>query len=288
MTLNTHPEDRKAMAVAISLELNKPCEYMRMPTCAYRIGEITVNKDGTTESENAELINQIKPMLISNGWLDEEPAEEISEPDEDTAEEPTAEFSKLFLRIPVRDWTILSLQNFIRIVYTKQKLINRMAQLGEEITIATEVIERMENTAYTTITDLEALLKQTADERLMKNLIIGPGQILIMLPYSEQYPERWSDVGTLMTNIINAAKLSKRVRAEIQELGDNEKYMANAWLNRLGFGGPDFKALRHRLMHHLNGYAAFRNNERMLAHREKLTAKRRAERNTTEEVHENE
>ena len=40
-------KDRKEQVKAISEILGEKAEYMRMPTCAYRIGDYTVAKDGT-------------------------------------------------------------------------------------------------------------------------------------------------------------------------------------------------------------------------------------------------
>ena len=40
MTLQTSPADRREMVRAISERLGSPAVYLRMPTCAYRIGEL--------------------------------------------------------------------------------------------------------------------------------------------------------------------------------------------------------------------------------------------------------
>ena len=44
---------------------------------------------------------------------------------------------------------------------------------------------------------------------------------------------------------------------------------------RMGFSGPKYKELRHTLMQHLNGYAAFKSAADMRAHCVKCAAKRR-------------
>lgn len=277
MTLNTHPEDRKVMATAISEQLGLSAEYMRIPTYAYRIGEVTVNRDGTTESENSELLEQLKPMLIENGWLDAEESEPAPEKTEETISEPI-DLSGIMLWVPMTDMTDENTKNLIRILYTKQKLFNRMLRLENGIIITPEAIENIDG-------DLKALFTQ----HMITGFSIQDEQLGVYIPCdAEDRTTRWEDAGTLLVAIIKAAKEAKRVHAEIQELEDHEKYLANAWLNRLGFGGPEHKDLRRRLMHHLNGYAAFRTNDRMLAHREKLAEKRHANRNNNEEVHEDE
>ena len=54
---------------------------------------------------------------------------------------------------------------------------------------------------------------------------------------------------------------------------ESEKYRANSWLTRMGFSGPKYKELRHTLMQHLNGYAAFKSAADMRAHCVKCAAK---------------
>ena len=51
---------------------------------------------------------------------------------------------------------------------------------------------------------------------------------------------------------------------------------------RMGFGGSEHKELRHTLMHHLNGYAAFKSEADMQAHREKYAQMRRDFRDVSE------
>ena len=51
MTLSTHPEDRREMVRALSERLQTPAIYLRTPTYAFRIGKLTVNRDGSIASE---------------------------------------------------------------------------------------------------------------------------------------------------------------------------------------------------------------------------------------------
>ena len=68
MKLNTHPENRKEMVKAISELTGLEAVYMFTPTYAFKIGTITVNRDGTTDCEDETMIEAIKPMLIEHGW----------------------------------------------------------------------------------------------------------------------------------------------------------------------------------------------------------------------------
>ena len=47
MTLRTHPEDRRGMVRVLSERLQTPAIYLRTPTYAFRIGELSINRDGS-------------------------------------------------------------------------------------------------------------------------------------------------------------------------------------------------------------------------------------------------
>lgn len=103
MTIQTTPTERKEMAHAIAEFLGTHAEYLRTPTYAFRIGCVTVNRDGTTDCEDPEVLERLIPMLIENNYLTEAPVmeeapatepEEIQEPEaayEPEQEEPAAD-----------------------------------------------------------------------------------------------------------------------------------------------------------------------------------------------------
>ena len=75
MTLSTHPEDMREMVRALLERLQTPAIYLRTPTYAFRIGSLTVNRDGSITGEDEALLESLRPMLIERGWLEEEPVE---------------------------------------------------------------------------------------------------------------------------------------------------------------------------------------------------------------------
>jgi hypothetical protein len=61
--------DRKELVKDISEILSEKAEYMRMPTCAYRIGDYTVDKDGTLTWEAAMTdAESLLQALTARGW----------------------------------------------------------------------------------------------------------------------------------------------------------------------------------------------------------------------------
>ena len=56
---NVTGNDRKALVAAIENLTGDKAIYMRMPTCAYEIGDITVDKEGSVTCEDADKLERI-------------------------------------------------------------------------------------------------------------------------------------------------------------------------------------------------------------------------------------
>ena len=73
------------------------------------------------------------------------------------------------------------------------------------------------------------------------------------------------------------AKAAHRVYPQRQQ-PEAEKYFMRGWLLRLGFGGPDFKAVRQALLKNLKGCSAFPSAEKAKRHQERWAEIRRQHR----------
>lgn len=62
MRVETTTNNRKAMAYALAECLGAECRYMGTPTYAYRVGNLTIERDGAITGEHLEL-------LAVTGWL---------------------------------------------------------------------------------------------------------------------------------------------------------------------------------------------------------------------------
>ena len=124
----------------------------------------------------------------------------------------------------------------------------------------------------------EALLADALATEMLKGCRVQDGRFTLETVGDGRDPARWQVHATLLSAILEHAKAAKRVflRADADPM--NEKYRANSFLMRLGFGGPEHKPLRRVLLGHLNGYAAFRSAAGMQAHREKYAQLRRKQR----------
>ena len=271
MTLQTNPAERREMVQAISERLGSPAVYLRTPTCAYRIGGLTVERDGSIISDDDALLEALRPMLIERGWLtDAEASVTKTEPTEQDSE-----ITQMELSFPVEDWTVPQLKNFLHTLYSNQHILRRMMQ-SDALYIDRQMMERLDEAQ--TPADLEAQLADGLATGLLKGCRIQDGRFTLETVQDDRDPARWQVYATLLSAILEHAKAAKRVflRADADPM--NEKYRANSFLMRLGFGGPEHKPLRRVLLGHLNGYAAFRSAAGMQAHREKYAQLRRKQR----------
>ena len=271
MTLQTNPAERREMVQAISERLGSPAVYLRTPTCAYRIGGLTVERDGSIISDDDALLEALRPMLIERGWLTDA---EVSV----TKTEPTEQYSEITqmeLSFPVEDWTVPQLKNFLHTLYSNQHILRRMMQ-SDALYIDRQMMERLDEAQ--TPADLEARLADGLATGLLKGCRIQDGRFTLETVQDDRDPARWQVHATLLSAILEHAKAAKRVFLRADADPVNEKYRANSFLMRLGFGGPEHKPLRRVLLGHLNGYAAFRSAAGMQAHREKYAQLRRKQR----------
>lgn len=139
ITIATQCDDRKAMVRRLSERLQTPAVYLYTPTYAFRIGEITVNRDASVSGEREALLPTAE-CLLENGYITELPAELTAADPEATAEEVPAEaepadsaaedITVTTLRIYEPDWTVQSMTNLMHMLYARQDLINRMLQMN--------------------------------------------------------------------------------------------------------------------------------------------------------------
>ena len=273
MTLQTNPAERREMVQAISERLGSPAVYLRTPTYAYRIGGLTVERDGSIISDDDALLEALRPMLIERGWLtDAEASVAKTEPTEQDSK-----ITQMELSFPVEDWTVPQLKNFLHTLYSNQHILRRMMQ-SDALYIDRQLVERLSEVPMETLADFEALLADGLATGLLKGCRIQDGRFTLEAIQDDRDPARWQVYATLLCAILEHAKAAKRVFLRADADPENEKYRANSFLMRLGFGGPEHKPLRRVLLGHLNGYAAFRSAAGMQAHREKYAQLRRKQR----------
>ena len=241
--------DRKELVKDISEILGEKAEYMRMPTCAYRIGGYTIAKDGTltwgADETDAEVLLQ---ALTARGW---DYAIVIDTP---APEQPQSECFSTDEEMP------------------EPEGINEAAASAEGNTDA-------ESDTYDFCIELPEETLPDAARANLDHIIESKGNLLrkalgtdtlsyeiadgkVRFPWFRisGSPEEVTAYTQLVTALVEMAKNSKRITAKERTV-ENEKYAFRCFLLRLGFIGDDYKASRKTLLKNLDGNSAFRDKK---------------------------
>lgn len=273
MTLQTNPAERREVVRAISERLGSPAVYLRMPTCAYRIGGLTVERDGSIASDDGALLDGLRPMLMERGWLTDAADSEAEAPPAETEPDgPDSEPMGMELSFPVEDWTVSQLTNLLGLLYSHQHILRRMMR-SDALYIDRQLVERLKEAQ--TPADFEAELADGRAAETLKGCRLREDKLTFETAPDDLDPARRQAYVALLGAMLRQAKAAKRVFLKADAGPENEKCRANSLLTRLGFAGRDYKELRRMLMGHLSGYAAFKNEAGMRAHREKYARLRR-------------
>ena len=254
---NVTGSDRKQLVSIITRETGVKATYKGMPSMAYCIDGITVEKDGTMiwdENTDAATIQKITEALAAAGF---EGTGDTPQPAEAPAPQE-AEPVELTVSMPLTRHTGASLRNLINLVYTRASLLNKA--LGTSFRVEQGLTDSLQDDAC--ILTVESLLSAIAayeDEhgKVLDGITITPEEIsFTSLPETTE-PERLRAFTELVAMMNKQAIDQQRVQAKAVNK-ENEKYALRIWLTRLGMNGPEFKTTRKVLMENLTGHSAFR------------------------------
>lgn len=130
---NVTGKERKALVAAIAAITGDKAVYKFMPTCAFEIGDITVDKEGGVTCDDDAKLERIIHNLIADGFT-AEPFEEIESADEEPTAEEDTEGTGLTVCLPLHKVAVGNLTNLLT---AKESLIKKalgIDDLGIEVT----------------------------------------------------------------------------------------------------------------------------------------------------------
>ncbi|MCM1343992.1 MAG: hypothetical protein NC246_09185 [Muribaculaceae bacterium] len=240
MRIETNAANRKEVVKAVSAILGQPSKYMGVPTCAYQIGNCTIDKSGAVETEDEKTAELVTAGLTEQGFIGN------PEPEADGAT----------VSLPVEGMTAEGFRNLIYLLHSKQYLIGR-AFAEEVFRIPAALVEEFGGAE---LPDAEAFLQvfqKHAGE--CKGIGFLDGKVAFTLPAIND-PDMVLAFTHLAAAMAKQAREQKRIRPD-ETIEENEKYYMRIWLLRLGFGGAEGKEVRNLLLKNLKGNAAFRTEE---------------------------
>lgn len=254
ISFNVTGAERKALVAAISQELNTPVKYLGMPTAAYEVGGIHVDKTGmVTGPDNHDLIADLCGLhdfrAISEEYdaypdIDQHHPGRYADPNVPPTEEmlehakawmegqPECESAecapcsdRLTIEVPLKDFTPEKLANLSKLVSAKAPLLK--AALGAD----------------------ELPIEMTADT-LKFPWFSGDVDANLTAAYA-----------TLISLLCKTALQKKRVTAKEKILDKNPKYAMRCFLLSLGFIGDEYKTARKILLSGLEGNSSWKNGK---------------------------
>ena len=240
MRIETNAANRKDVVKAVSGILGEPSKYLGVPTCAYQIGNCTIDKKGAVETEDEKTAELVTAGLTEQGFIGS----------------PEPEADETTVSIPVEGMTAEGLKNLIFLTHSKQYLINR-AFAEEVFRIPAELVEALGSAE---IPDAETFLQTFQNHAEgCRGISFPDGKAAFTLPAVND-PDMIRAFTHLTAAMAQQAKEQKRIRPD-ETIEENEKYYMRIWLLRLGFGGAEGKEIRDLLMKKLKGHSAFRTEE---------------------------
>ncbi len=237
MRIETNAANRKDVVKAVSGILGEPSKYLGVPTCAYQIGNCTIDKKGAVETEDEKTAELVTAGLTEQGFIGS----------------PEPEADETTVSIPLDGMSTEGLKNLIFLTHSKQYLINR-AFAEEVFRVPAELAEALGGTE---VPDAETFL-QTFQSHAegCRGISFQDGKITFTLPTAGD-PDMIKAFTHLTAAMVRQAKEQKRISPK-ETIEENEKYYMRIWLLRLGFGGAEGKEARNLLLRNLKGNAAFR------------------------------
>ena len=233
---------RKEMVKAIEAILGENAVYMRMPTCAFQVGDFTVTKDGALEWSDgidSAVVERVTAGLEEAGFVAPAPAVAVGEESPEEAVPVEASPVGLTIELPRSALSDDALTNLRKIIDSKASLLKKA--------IGTDCLDII-----------------VTDDK-------------IAFPW---FPEPDADAfvtyARLVDSLCEMARSAKRVTATDHPV-ESERYAMRCFLIRLGFTGPECKKMRNLLLRNLSGSSAFRTQEDADAFNQKLQEKRRKE-----------
>lgn len=236
MTIQTKTENRKALVKAVSEFTGEEQTYMGPPTFAYRVGGLTIDRNGVITSESEEGCEELKSFLAEHGFVE-------------------AEKTNLEISVPIDGMDGNALRNLVFMLKSKQYLLNRVVG-GKNFFVSDGLVKALTDTPPESKEDFISLFEANGGSEANKGIVFDSETVTFAFPLSDNADKNraYAEVAAFM---VARAKESQRVSPSEQK-PENEKYYLRVWLMRLGFGGEGGKKSRKALLQGLKGHTAFR------------------------------
>ena len=245
LNFNVTGAKRKELVSEIARIDGSKKEYLGVPSCAYRVGDFHISKDGVVSADEAKLMDILETLRVAGFEPADQPKDEAEEESVEEATDKPQEANHRAEKEELSDEP------------TEESIPSQNE--GETLTIEIPLAGFDENA----LANLDNLIKSKGwliKKALgIEELPIKVGEASMKFSWFKKMPD--SDECQAFTDFIGKlaehSKKQKRISSKVKET-ENEKYAFRCFLLRLGFIGTEYKKQRKILLSRLNGSSAFK------------------------------
>ena len=231
MKIYYHAENRKPLVQAVSEFTGEKAEYLFMPTCAYKIGRYTVDKEGNLvcdDTVDRKETERLVEFLAQKGFST-------------ATEPPAATESPEQEELPSQEETGAQVED-----------------LGAVVAVP---IEKLQMEKLEKILEAKGGLICKALEIPSAKVTTGEGRVFFPWLRGGIEDSKREACLKLIEALCRMSREQKRINAKVRNV-ENEKYAFRCFLLRLGFIGKEYKADRKALLKNFTGSSAFKTEKR--------------------------
>ena len=234
LNFNVAGDERKKLVKAVGSYKQVTPEYLGVPSFAFRIDEMIIDKDGILIIEGgmeAEKLNDFLKYLEEKGFHTTVPAalavQTASTEDSPTDDAIATTECETENRMEIEEPTLLTVE-VPRNGFTEESIANLQKIIDSKASLLRKAL------------GTDDLSVQISEDR-------------IAFPWFHiKDPASTSAYTHLVSALCQMAQKAKRVTA-VERSVESEKYSMRIWLQRLGFGGSEFKEERAILLKNISG-----------------------------------
>lgn len=246
MTIFYGTMERKALVAAIEEITGEKRQYLGVPSCAYKVGEFLVTREGNLDDGGSGRASELVEVLASKGF--------VAEPEADGgADKPVEKDSTMEQEKPPQAVSEENLEG-------QEENEDSIAEAAHEVASGLDISVPADKVNLEKLASLLQAKGELIRKALgVEELSIKEADGKVIFPWFRESMD--ADRAQAYINFVSAiCKMSmEQKRIQARDRGTvNEKYTFRCFLLRLGFIGKEFKQDRKILLERLSGSSAFK------------------------------
>ena len=228
--------ERKAVSQIIAAVTNQAPKYAGPPSFAYKVGNISIDREGIITAHVDEELGNILTALKESGAI---------------------AMGYATITISMGEHSGVSLRNLVNSIYSKDALLQKSLVRNEQL-LPTSLLEIINEVRLEEIEDFEECIKEAETGRLKFDF---ENKTISFSFYNATMEIDEVKTYLAFSTLLEAQAIKQKYTSFLQKKVDNDKYAMRCWLLRLGMIGAEYKKEKKILLERLTGSGSFRTEE---------------------------